>query len=335
MVGIARMAARSPRLSSKRRVEYFELGAESILNRCPNPRLPFRWTINPYRGCELGCTYCYARYTHEFMGFENPKDFEEKIYSKAQAGKILGRELRQNPGGSIAIGTATDPYQPAERIYGTTRSVLETIANFRGLQISVTTKSDLVTRDIDLLRAISTSNSLRVHITITTLDPGLTRLLEPLAPLPELRLAAIRKLADAGLFVTINTMPVLPGITDSADNLEDVALAGAKAGARDFHVNMLFLTPSTKKAFFPFLDVHFPALAARYRKLYARGAYLHGPVNDRLHSLARRLRGRYFPFHADEEGNRRSFGLRAQSTLFDAREARSSASEPYWDFGTE
>jgi len=150
LVGIAKRAVESPRLASKRRVEYFSLTSNSILNRCLNPRLPFNWTINPYRGCEFGCKYCYARYTHEFMGLENPQEFEEKIYSKDRAAEILATELRQDPGGAIAIGTATDPYQPAERLYKTTRSILETLAEFRGLRLSITTKSDLVTVEVTM-----------------------------------------------------------------------------------------------------------------------------------------------------------------------------------------
>src|ERR1041385_8409924 len=167
LVGIARIAADSPVLAHKRAVDYFSLACRSTLNRCSSPRVPFMWTINPYRGCEFGCKYCYARYTHEFMGLENPLDFEEKIYSKAHAGEILRDELAKDPGGSIAIGTATDPYQPAERLYRTTQSILQTLAEFRGLEIHITTKSALVVRDIELLREILQENSLGIHITIT------------------------------------------------------------------------------------------------------------------------------------------------------------------------
>src|SRR5437867_3274325 len=155
------MAAESDLLESKRQVEYFELPARSILNRT-RPGMPFAWAINPYRGCEFGCKYCYARYTHEFMGMEDPAEFEEKIYSKERAAELLRSELRQDPGGAIAIGTATDPYQPAERLYGTTRSILETLAAFRGIAVSITTKSDLVLRDLALLQEVGKENSLQV-----------------------------------------------------------------------------------------------------------------------------------------------------------------------------
>src|SRR5690349_7903646 len=128
LVGLAKVAAGSPVLAHKRRVDYFSLACQSVLNRCSSPRMPFAWTINPYRGCEFGCKYCYARYTHEFLGMEDPAEFEEKIYSKEHAGEILRRELAKDPGGAIAIGTATDPYQPAERLYRSTQGILETLA---------------------------------------------------------------------------------------------------------------------------------------------------------------------------------------------------------------
>src|SRR6188474_2794014 len=121
LIGIARLASESNLLEEKRRVEYREMATRRVIGRVSGVRLPFEWTINPYRGCEFGCKYCYARYTHEFMGMEDSAAFEEKIYSKERAAELLRNELRQDPGGSIAIGTATDPYQPAERLYGTTR----------------------------------------------------------------------------------------------------------------------------------------------------------------------------------------------------------------------
>ena len=132
LVGIAKLAAESELLESKRQVEYFELPARSILNRT-KPGMPFDWAINPYRGCEFGCRYCYARYTHEFMGMEDGRDFEEKIYAKANVEALLRRDLHKvRPEESIAIGTATDPYQPAERRFGRTRAILEVFAGGKG-----------------------------------------------------------------------------------------------------------------------------------------------------------------------------------------------------------
>ena len=189
LVGIARLAAESPLLEAKSQVEYFEIQARSILNRT-RPGMPFAWTINPYRGCEFGCKYCYARYTHEFMGMEESTDFEDKIYAKKASAELLRHELKKIPKrDGIAIGTATDPYQPAERRYERTRAILEVFAGERGRRLSITTKSDLVTRDIDLHREIARGNVLDINVTITTLDTELARMLEPRAPRPDLRLA--------------------------------------------------------------------------------------------------------------------------------------------------
>src|SRR5438874_2442566 len=186
LVGIAKLAAESPLLEAKSQVEYFEIQARSILNRT-KPSMPFDWTINPYRGCEFGCKYCYARYTHEFMGMEDSTDFEDKIYAKAASAELLRQELKKIPKReAIAIGTATDPYQPAERRYGRTRAILEVFAHQRGRHLSITTKSDLVTRDLALLAEIKRSNALSVNMTITTLDTELARAIEVRAPRPEL-----------------------------------------------------------------------------------------------------------------------------------------------------
>src|SRR5437899_3316244 len=190
------MAAESDLLESKRQVEYFELPARSILNRT-RPGMPFAWAINPYRGCEFGCQYCYARYTHEFMGMEDGRAFEDRIYAKAEAARILKRELiNVARDESIAIGTATDPYQPAERRFEVTRGILEVFAAGKGRRVSITTKSDLVARDTDLLRIIARANVLHVNMSITTLSADLARPLEPRAPRPDLRLAAVKQLAQ-------------------------------------------------------------------------------------------------------------------------------------------
>ena len=154
LLGIARLASQSELLEAKREVRYFELPTRSILNRT-RPNMPFQWTVNPYRGCEFGCKYCYARYTHEFMEMA-PEDFEDTIYAKSAAAHLLSQELRRiDRKEAIAIGTATDPYQPAERRFGRTRAILEVFARERGRHVSITTKSDLVTRDLDLLREIA------------------------------------------------------------------------------------------------------------------------------------------------------------------------------------
>lgn len=292
LVGIARLAAHSELLESKRAVQYFEIPARSILNRT-KPNMPFQWTINPYRGCEFGCKYCYARYTHEFMEM-NAADFEDRIYAKSAAAHLLRQELaRVALKDHIAIGTATDPYQPAERRYGRTRSILQVFAGGRGRYLGITTKSDLVTRDIDLLKEVARGNVLGVNLTITTLNERLARLLEPRAPRPQLRLDTVRKLSEAGIPVAVFPNPIMPGLTDDPRSLDRLAKASRDAGAVTFGGGPLFLMPAAQKVFLPFLDREFPALAPRYRQVFERSAYLSREYKEQLTSRVRKIRDRY------------------------------------------
>lgn len=293
LVGIARLAAESTVVRTKARVEYFELESRSLLTRCSNPRMPFRWTINPYRGCEIGCKYCYARYTHEFMGMADGELFEAKIYAKSGVAGLLRRDLRRHRKGAIAIGTSTDPYQPAERRFERTKAILEVFAAESGRDLSITTKSDLVTRDIGLLQAIAARNRLSVNVTVTTVDAELARKLEPRAPRPDLRLGAVRALAEAGIAVGVFANPVMPGITGTRRNLSAVAQAAVRAGATYFGGGILFLMPSAQQQFFPFLDEQFPELAAAYRTEYGRAAYLRGEYAEALHERIREVRAEH------------------------------------------
>jgi DNA repair photolyase len=203
LIGIARLASEGESLREGHNVEYFTLPSKSLLNRCvSNRQMPFTWTINPYRGCEFGCRYCYARYTHEFMEMRDGLAFEQKIYVKQHAAGLLRHELRRvKPGEAIALGTATDPYQPAERRYEVTRTILEEFALHRGYEVGIVTKSNLIVRDLELLKEVAKTNKLSVHITVTTLNVDLARILEPRAPRPDLRLDAVRELSRAGLRV--------------------------------------------------------------------------------------------------------------------------------------
>ena len=272
-------------------VEYFELPIREILNRSDSPHLPFAWTINPYRGCELGCTYCYARYTHGFFDFDNWQDFETKIFVKQRAAESLRRRLKRiAPGEPIAIGTATDPYQPAERHHGVTRSLLEVFADFSGLELWLTTKSPLILRDLDLLVELDTRHSIEVHVTLTTVDAHLARSLEPQAPAPSARLSTIARLAEAGLAVSVNCMPVMPGINDGEEVLGPLFAAAREAGARDVQAQALFLKPAARARFFPWLAEELPSLLPLYHRLYERRDYLDRAAQDQLLSDFRRLR---------------------------------------------
>src|SRR5579863_751448 len=295
LVGIARLAAAGELMREGHNVEYFTLPTKSLLNRCVSNRaMPFTWTINPYRGCEFGCRYCYARYTHEFMEMRDGMEFEQKIYVKQHAAARLRHELRRvRPHEAIALGTATDPYQPAERRYEVTRAILEEFARHRGFELGIVTKSNLVVRDLELLKEVARSNKLSVHVTITTLDADLARILEPRAPRPDLRLDAVRALAKAGVRVGISCSPVVPGITDSPRDLESVIQAASDAGADYVFANPLFLKPCSAAVFLPFLDQNFPHLAETYRQRYQDRAFLPAAYGKRLSQLVARLREKY------------------------------------------
>ncbi len=278
-------------LQTKKRLEYFELPTRRLLNRTTE-RMPFDWTINPYRGCEFGCKYCYARYTHEFLGLDGGLEFERKIYAKQVGG--LREELRRiRPSEAIAIGTATDPYQPAERRFGVTREILKVFAAERGRRLSVTTKSDLIVRDLDLMREIARANVFHANITITTLDEGLARLLEPLAPRPALRLGAIRALTGGGIVVNVFPNPIMPLLTDSEASLDALAAAAAQAGATSMGGGLLFLKPCAKQVLFPFLEERFPDVLPRYRALFQSSAFLRGDYARSVKERVARIRRRY------------------------------------------
>src|ERR1700757_467896 len=295
LIGIARLASQGESLREGHNVEYFTLPNKSLLNRCvSNRQMPFTWTINPYRGCEFGCRYCYARYTHEFMEMRDGMEFEQKIYVKQHAAGLLRHELRQvRPGESIALGTATDPYQPAERRYEVTRGILEEFANHRGFELGIVTKSNLIVRDLELLKEVAQANRLSVHVTITTLDANLARILEPRAPRPDLRLDAVRALAQAGLRVGISCSPVVPGITDSPADLESLISAAAESGADYVFANPLFLKPCSAAIFLPFLEQNFPHLAQNYRQRYRDRSFLPPAYAKRLSQLVGRLKEKY------------------------------------------
>jgi len=290
LVGIARQAAEGSVLSEKRRVEYRSLPTRRWLNRCHSARVPFDWTINPYRGCEYGCKYCYARFTHEFLERKEEAAFETEIYAKDFTAHSIQAELRTlRPGDVIGLGTATDPYQPVERTFGLTRQLLAAMSGVRGISLFVTTKSDLVSRDADLFSMLSASNDVRVTVTVTTMDQALAKLTEPYAPRPDLRLKAVDELVRAGVKAGVIASPVLPLLTDSVQNLSAIARAAKAAGADQFGANVLFLKPSARRVFFPFLEKRFPSLAGRYRKAYGKSAYLAGNyprhIQDRVNQI--------------------------------------------------
>ncbi len=319
LVGIARLAAEGESLRQGHAVEYFTLPVRSLLNRCTGVRMPFTWTINPHRGCEFACNYCYARYTHEFMEMRDGVDFEQKIYVKQHAADLLRQELRRvKEGEQIAIGTATDPYQPAERRFEVTRTILEELGRHQGLDLGIVTKGNLILRDLDLLDQIGRKNRLMVNVTITTLNVDLARILEPRAPRPDLRMETVRKLNQAGIRAGVSCAPVLPGITDSMRNLEALVRATAEAGGKHIFANPLFLKPCSAAVFLPFLEKEFPQLAADYQRRYKDRAFLPNTYAKRISQLMTRLRQKY-GMRGDDRGVRQVSAmapLQSQLKLF-------------------
>src|SRR6201981_1668858 len=306
LIGIARLAPQGEAIRQGHNIEYFPLPTRSLLSRVvSNRNLPFTWAINPYRGCEFACKYCYARYTHEFMEMSD-LDFERKIFVKQHAADLLRQELKKvKQGEEIAIGTATDPYQPAERRYEITPALVGVFPRHRGFELGIVTKSNLVVRDAALLREIGRHNRVFVNLTITTVNTELARILEPRAPRPDLRLEAVRQLNLAGVPTGVICAPVLPGITDSPHDLEALVEAAAHAGAKYLFDNALFLKPCSASIFLPFLEKQFPHLVATYRERYQQRAFLPPAFTKRLSQLMARLRDKHGITNAYERYARR------------------------------
>ena len=271
--GLARTARLAEEIDQRNDVEYRDLPCKSLLTPCSSRRVPFDYTINPYRGCEFGCVYCFARYTHEYMELDNFLEFERKIFVKRGAAETLLNDLRKRElrGKWIAIGAATDPYQPAERRYGLTRSILEVLATRRNLQVSITTKSDLVARDLDLLLRLREHSDVHVNVSITTPHHALSRRTEPRAPRPDKRFNAIRLLSEAGIRAGVLLMPVLPRINDRLEDLDLLIGMAKDAGAGFLASRVLYLQSCSRPTFFNFIRERFSELLPHYERLYGPG----------------------------------------------------------------
>jgi DNA repair photolyase len=257
--------------------------------------MPFRWTVNPYRGCAMGCQYCYATYTHEFMGITTPEDFHSTVYVKTGGDEETTHALEAavRRGELIALGAATDPYQPGETEWGVTRGFLEKVAQMRGAQLGITTKGAAILRDLKLLQKIHERSSLSIHVSLISTDAALLRRLEPWAPPPEVRLEVMRRLTEAGLEVWLALAPILPAISDDEAGLDRLLAAARAAGVTRLFHNVLFLRSPTKEKYLRWLEQEFPRLVEAYQNAYNVRVYLRGAYRRRIQERVDRLTRRH------------------------------------------
>jgi DNA repair photolyase len=284
-----------------RGTQFLSLPVRSVLNTPATTRMSF-WSLNPYVGCEFGCAYCYARDTHRYVverasleegGETDPADdFERRIFVKADVAEVLARTLdpAKLGGETLMIGTATDPYQPAERRFRLTRRTLEALLAWRGLSIGLITKSPLVTRDLPLLQRLSQRHEVSVNISLASLDARLLRRIEPRTPVPGARIRALRRLTSGGIDAGLLIAPILPGLTDGRVALDRLITAAKEAGARYVVGSALRLNPAARHRFLPALDREFPELAARYRRHYQRDSNASSAYRDALATRIRELK---------------------------------------------
>jgi len=274
-------------------VIFEEIECKSALNRVNVRNMPFRWSLNPYRGCQHACTYCFARGTHEFLGYDAGRDFETRIVVKVNAPEMLRQDLGR-PGWRrelIAIGTACDPYQQAELKYSLTHRILKVLRDFAN-PASIITKSPHIIRDADVLEDLAACAEVTVNFSVSTLDEDVWKRIEPATAKPAKRLEAMRFLASRGVRCGVMLAPVLPGLTDAPESLEAVVRAARDHGASFVHDNVLYLKPGTKEWFMPSLREAYPHLAERYAKYY-RGAYAPATYTAEVHQTVQRLRAKF------------------------------------------
>ena len=269
---------------------FYEVNARSALNRVPErSRMPFRWTINPYRGCTHACKYCFARPTHTYLDFDAGRDFEREIVVKVNLPELVRAEL-QRPSWKrehIALGTNTDPYQWVEGRYRLTEGVWEAMRDFAN-PCSVLTKSPMLLRDLALFRALVERTEFVANLSVPTLDEPAWRASEPHTPHPRKRLEAAAELVRAGIPVGILIAPLMPGINDSPEQVERILELAGEAGVTSIGGIALHLRGEVREVFFDWLRQYRPDLVPRYEELYARGAYAPKQEQQRLSALVRR-----------------------------------------------
>jgi DNA repair photolyase len=275
-------------------MRFYEVQARSVLNRVPGrSRMPFRWTINPYRGCSHACVYCFARPTHTYLGFDAGRDFEREIVVKVNAPEVLRAELARPSwrGEHVALGTNTDPYQWVEGRYRLMEGIWEALrdaAGGAGNPCSVLTKSPLLLRDLGLMREIAQRTTIGASLSIPTLDERAWRATEPHTPHPRARLEAVAELNRAGIPTGVLIAPLMPGINDAPHQLEPLLQGAIEAGAQSIGGVALHLRGEVRGLFMQWLQTRRPELVERYEELYRHGAYAPREERERLAGLVRR-----------------------------------------------
>jgi DNA repair photolyase len=267
---------------------FYEVRAKSALNRVPGgSRVPFGWTINPYRGCSHACSYCFARPTHEYLEFDAGRDFEKEIVVKVNVPEVLRKELGRPSwkGEHIAMGTNTDPYQWVEGRYKLMRGIWEVLRDAAN-PCSILTKSPLLLRDLDLMLEVAERAEISACLSVPTLDEKAWRASEPHTPHPRARLEAVAKLNAAGIPTGILIAPLMPGINDAPEQVERILALAREAGAVSIGGQTLFLRGAVREIYFDWLRSYRPDLIPRYEQLYARGAYVPEPERRAIERAA-------------------------------------------------
>ena len=270
-------------------IRFYEIHAKSAINQVPKAsQMPFRWTINPYRGCTHACNFCFARPTHTYLGFDAGRDFEREIVVKVNAPEVVRAELGKPSwkGEHVAMGTNTDPYQWVESRYKLMPGIWEALRDARN-PCSILTKSPLLLRDIALMKEIAAVTDIHANLSIPTLDPKAWRATEPHTPHPKARLEAVAELNRAGIPTGILVAPLMPGINDGPEQVEPLLQAAVDAGATGIGGIALHLRGDVRRIFMDWLRSYRPDLVALYEKLYARGAYAAPEERKRLAALLR------------------------------------------------
>jgi DNA repair photolyase len=276
-------------------------------------RMPFRWTINPYRGCSHACVYCFARPTHTYLDFNAGRDFEREIVVKVNAPEVLRVELarRSWKGEHIAMGTNTDPYQWVEGRYKLMRGIWEAIRDARN-EASILTKSPLLLRDLDLMLEIAQVAPISANLSVPTIDEKAWRASEPHTPNPRARLEAVAELSRAGIPTGVLVAPLMPGINDDPRQVEEILELAAQAGASSVSGITLHLRGEVRGVFMDWLRSYRPDLVEHYEELYARGAYAPRTEQERISGIVRRAREKATARFGRE--TRRGFGLMGRPT---------------------